>query len=972
MKHTRLFTSIQLSLAASLALGTGQAIAQDQDQDSDNTATLDRIEVTGSRIKRADIESASPVFVIQREEIERTGLTSIGDLLQDLPIAGAALNTQFNNGGNGETRLDLRNLGSNRLLVLLNGRRFVTGLGGFVDLNNIPVAVIKRVEILKDGASAIYGSDAISGVVNIITRDDFEGMQANAYFGQFEGENDGEIQSYDFSIGTTSDRGSVFFSASYVKNESVLAGDRRISDEPQFGTGNAFGSFGTPQGAFFASVLGAPTLTTDPGADVASLGAAAFRPADYSAGSPGDGADRFNFAPDNYLLTPQERTNIFTQGTYDVTDDIRLAVEASFNNRSSNQLLAPTPLFLGLVGSNLAANVGVGANNPFNPFGVELAASSWLLGRRLIEAGPRIFNQEVDSYRFSVGLEGSFEAFDRYFDWDTNYTYGDIRLASTDVGQINVQRVQQALSDGCVTDPNCEPLNVFGGIPGNPNPSAGDPGSITQAMVDFITFTAQETGGNQLRNYTANLTGELFEMPAGPLGFAAGYEYRQTEGFDQPDPLVASGITSGNARQPTSGSLTVNEFYVELAVPILSGVTGAERLDLSVAGRWSDYDTFGSTTNGKLGIEWQPIDDLLLRATFSQGFRAPNVSELFAGQGDSFPNLSDPCSDFNGIQTGEPEDPSVINNCISQGVPADGSYVQANSQIRITVGSNPNLQPETSDSFTFGFVYSPSWLDGFDLTVDYYEIELEDAISTVGAQNILNSCAQSLELCSLIERGAIGQITDILNAGVNVANLDVSGVDFLASYSFPETDWGFFRVVWDSAYVAEYTQVTPDFGAPEGSPDIVQNFVGQNLGDTALPRWRSNVDLNWSYGDWEATWGIQYIQSTNETCGLPTAFGFCNIGSDSDGDGIIDTATTNVDLSQDGDLELGRGIGSTVYHDAQVSYHLSEYDTRLTFGVQNLFDKGPPLSTTAFANSFNVAQYRTPGRFPYVRVTVDF
>ena len=970
MKHTRLFTSIQLSLAASLALSAGQVVAQDQDED---TAELDRIEVTGSRIKRADIESASPVFVIQREEIERTGLTSIGDLLQDLPIAGAALNTQFNNGGNGETRLDLRNLGSNRLLVLLNGRRFVTGLGGFVDLNNIPVAVIKRVEILKDGASAIYGSDAISGVVNIITRDDFEGMQANAYFGQYGSENDGEIQSYDFSIGTTSDRGSVFFSASYVKNEDVRAGNRAISEEPQFGTGNAFGSFGTPQGAVFASVLGAPTLTTDPGADVASLGAAAFRPADYSFGAPGDGADRFNFAPDNYLLTPQERTNIFTQGTYDVTDDIRLSAEASYNNRSSNQLLAPTPLFLGLVGSNLAANVGVGANNPFNPFGVELAASSWLLGRRLIEAGPRIFNQEVDSYRFSVGLEGSFEAFDRYFDWDTNYTYGDIRLASTDVGQINVQRVQQALSDSCVSDPNCVPLNVFGGIPGNPNPSAGDVGSITPEMIDYITFVAQETGGNQLRNYTANLTGELFEMPAGPLGFAAGYEYRQAEGFDQPDPLVASGITSGNARQPTSGSVTVDEIYLELAVPILSGVTGAERLDLSVAARWSDYDTFGSTTNGKLGIEWQPIDDLLLRATFSQGFRAPNVSELFAGQGDSFPNLSDPCSDFLGLQDPDQAQSSdVVNNCISQGVPADGSYVQANSQIRITQGSNPNLQPETSDSFTFGFVYSPSWLDGFDLTVDYYEIELQDAISTVGAQTILNACSQSLELCGLIDRGSIGQVTDILDAGVNVASLDVSGVDFLASYSFPETDWGFFRVVWDSAYVAEYTQVTPNFGAPEGSAPIVQNFVGQNLGDTALPRWRSNIDVNWSYGDWEATWGLQYLAGTNETCGLPAAFGFCNIGSDSDGDGIIDTPTTNVDLDQDGDLELGRRLGSTVYHDAQVSYHLSEYDTRLTLGVQNIFDKGPPLSTTAFANSFNVAQYRTPGRFPYVRVTVDF
>ncbi|MEM9300880.1 MAG: TonB-dependent receptor [Pseudomonadota bacterium] len=954
MTKRELATAIRLSLIGGL-LST-PVIAQDQDED---TAELDRLEVTGSRIKRADIESASPVFVIQREEIERTGLTSVGDLLQDLPIAGSALNTNFNNGGNGETRLDLRNLGSNRLLVLLNGRRFVTDLNGFVDLNNIPVAVIKRIEILKDGASAIYGSDAISGVVNIITRDDFEGLQANAYFGQFESENDGEIQAYDFSVGTTSDRGSVFFSASYTKAEDVFAGNRRISQEPQFGTGNAFGSSGTPQGRFGATALGSTTLTTDPGAAVcgpAGCDPAAFREGDFSSGSPGDGDDRFNFAPDNYLLTPQERTNIFTQGTYDVTDDIRMTVEATYNNRESDQLLAPTPLFLGQFGSNLAANVGVGANNPFNPFGFELAASSWLLGRRLIEAGPRNFNQEVDSYRFGLGLEGSFEAFDRYFDWDMNYVYGKIERNNINFGLLNVQRVQESLSDGCVTNPNCVPLNVFGGIPGNTNPQAGDPGSITQEMVNYITFVANESLGNEITNYSANLTGELFEIPAGPLAFAAGYEYREEQGFDQPDALVSAGITSGNSRQPTSGSFSVDEFYIELAVPILAGVSFAERLDFSVAGRYSDYDTFGDTNNFKAGIEWQPIDDLLLRATYSEGFRAPAIGELFAGQTDSFPTITDPCSDMLGLQDPTAAQPgNVVNNCISQGVPADGSYVQANPQIRITVGSNPNLQPETSESVTFGIVYSPSWLDGLDITVDYYNIELDNAIGAVGSQTILNSCANSLQLCSLIQRGGIGQITDVLAAGVNVSSLEVEGVDFLVSYAFPETEWGFFRAVWDGAYQGKNEQSAPDFGnADPNAPPINTNFLGFNLGDTVFTRWKSNLDLNWSYGDWEATWGMQYIHGSGETCAIPAAFGFCNL--DRDGDGSNEA----------------RKIGSLVYHDVQLSYHLSAYDTRITAGVQNLGDKGPPLSTTAFANSFNAADYRVPGRFPYVRVTVDF
>ncbi len=962
MKKKILSQAIRAIVSGGLIAGMGLSTAYAQDQDESN-AELERLSVTGSRIKRADIEQASPVFVVQREDIERTGLTSVGDLLQDLPIAGSALNTNFNNGGNGETRLDLRNLGSNRLLVLLNGRRLVTNLGGVVDLNNIPVAVIKRIEILKDGASSVYGSDAISGVVNVITRDDFEGLQSNVQFGQYESENDGEIQAYDFSVGTSSDRGSVFFSASYVKNEPVFAGDRVISSEPQFGTGNAFGSAGTPQGTF---LVNGSFLTTDPGSNITGpggQGAAGFRNSDILSANP---VDAFNFAPDNYLLAPLERTNVFTQGTYDVTDDIRMTVEASFNQRSSDQLLAPTPLFLGAFAAPFASTIGVSADNPFNPFGQDLAASSWFLGRRLIEADNRFFSQEVDSYRFGAGLEGSFELADRYFDWDMNYVYGKINRNDIAEGRVNLQRVADSLSAGCVDGSiaGCVPLNVFGGQ--GPDGS----GTITPAMLNYILYTEQSTRGNELRNYTANVTGELFEIPAGPVGFAVGYEYRQVEGFDTPDALVSSGITSGTARQPTSGATTVDEFYVEFAVPLLSGVSGAERLDLSLSARHSDYDTFGDTVNTKIGLEWQPIDDLLLRATFSEGFRAPNIAELFAGQSDSFPTLVDPCNGLDTDGDGFPDTTPNLPGC--SGVP--GSYSQPNPQIRITVGSNPLLTPETSDSKTFGLVYSPSWLDGLDMTIDYYNIELDNAISAVGAQTILNACARTEQLCGLLTRSSTGFVSDILAATANINTREVEGVDFLVSYSFPETDWGFFRVVWDGAYQGRNEQTTPDFGNtdPNATP-ISTNFLGLNLGDTGLPRWKSSLDLNWSYGDWDATWGMQFIGDSDEICGIAGSFGFCNIGTDTTGDGFNDTGIS--DLDQDGDIDgndLGRHLGSTIYHDAQVSYHMSEYDTRLTFGVQNIFDKGPPLSTQAFANSFNASDYRVPGRFPYVRVTVDF
>ncbi|MEM9533344.1 MAG: TonB-dependent receptor, partial [Pseudomonadota bacterium] len=271
--------------------------------------------------------------------------------------------------------------------------------------------------------------------------------------------------------------------------------------------------------------------------------------------------------------------------------------------------------------------------------------------------------------------------------------------------------------------------------------------------------------------------------------------------------------------------------------------------------------------------------------------------------------------------------------------------------------SNPNLTPETSESITFGFVYSPSWADGLDVTVDYYNIELDNTITTVGAVTILQTCANTgTQLCDLIQRNPQGIVTDLLNAGTNVGGTEVEGVDFLVSYAFPETDWGFFRAVLDAAYQGKNENTVL---ATDGSGDFfTQNFLGFNIGDGAFARWKSNLDINWSFGDWEATWGMQYIHGSEEACdpGDWGAFGFCNSGGDSDGDGFEDN----------------RRIGGTTYHDMQVSYFLSEYDTRLTFGINNVFDKNPPLSVTAFANSFNVADYRVPGVFPYVRMTVDF
>lgn len=963
MKNNRnpLYSAVHYALAAGVVSTLGaSALAYAQDED---VAELERVEVTGSRIKRTDIEGPNPVFVMQREDIEATGLVTVGDILQNLPIAGSGLNTNFNNGGDGSIRLDLRNLGSQRLLVLVNGRRWVTiPTISAVDLQTIPAAIIERVEILKDGASAIYGSDAIAGVVNIITRKDYTGAQANYTFGRWD-DNDGDTTEADFSIGNAGDRAQLFMNASYVKQEAIYAGDRAISKEPFFGTGTNFGSSGTPSGRFFfvdpntgnLRDLTFDHLTTHPNGAQESD----FRPF--------TGPDHYNFAPDNFLLTPSERWNLYVNGSYQITDNIRFFSEVLYNKRESDQLLAATPLF---IGDFVGDNTYIAADQPYNPFGFTLGPSGggtdYFIGRRMLEAGNRDFVQGVDTYQFTGGFQGNFELANRYWDWETYFQYARSDNVQITDGLINLNRVQNAL-DPALCSGDCVPLNLFGGAGGETvaQVRANGGGTITPEMLDYITFTAQDHFQSKRTLYEANITGTLADLPAGPLGVAVGFEYRRESGFDLPDALIALGATSGNVRQPTNGAFSVDEGYVEFSVPILSDLPAVQVLEASLAARYSDYSNFGTTINTKVGLRWQPNSDVLIRGTYGEAFRAPNIFELFQGAGDSFPTFTDPCSDML-AQAGagsvggrdNPQPQNVIDNCIADGVPANGSYRQVNSQIRITQGGNPDVGPETATTKTFGVVWSPGFLDGLDVTVDYYDISLEDSITRLGPTTITNGCYlnNNDNLCALITRGAGGTVSDLRNVFTNIGGTDTSGVDLSINYSFPETPVGFFKVNWDSTYVDEYVN-----HVPTGSGEIVDSsLVGFNAGDVAFPRWKSNLYVDWSYGDWSAVYDMRYIHGQDEVCPsslLP--FGLCS-------------GPVQGDPNYNPDLGPINHLGATLYHDAQLSYHFQPWDTRFTVGVRNLFDKDPPLCFQCFANSYDPTTYDVPGRFWYFRVTTNF
>lgn len=909
----------------------------------------ERIEITGSRILRTEVETSQPLLILTREDIQAQGLTSVGDVIQNITTNGSTLNTTFNNGGNGETRVSLRNLGSSRTLVLVNGRRWVggTGLGGAVDLNTIPTAAVDRIEVLKDGASVIYGSDAIAGVVNVVLRKGFDGAEGNVYFGQFE-QGDGQRQSYDLTIGASGKRFRSLLGIGFVREDPVMAGDRAISAVPVFGTGVAFGSSTGPGGRFavcngtFNPSTGACSgtqtrpdgtpgqFTYDPGQSGTN-----WRPWTFP-------NDMYNFAPDNYLLTPQERTSIFSRASFDLTDAVSVNLQAMFNKRESEQLLAAMPIVLGTGpgAGAIARTIAISPDSLYNPFGLPVSR----VQRRAIETGGRSFRQEVDTVAGAVSLEGSFDLAGRSMRWDVGAIYGRNSQTDTTFGLFNLLAMRDAVgpsmldSNGrpvCVRTPGdlstvipgCVPINLLGNV-----------GSITKEMLDFTSFVAHDTLGYSMTNLYASIGGDIVMLPGGMMAFAAGIERRKESGFDSPDALIASGNTTGNARTPTQGGYDLDEAYLELSLPVLGNMPGARKLDVTLATRHSDYSNFGSTTNSKAGLKWEPIRGVLIRGNWSQGFRAPSILELFQGLSDSFPVVADPCSTTFGGQyaTLTPEQQA---RCHAQGVPI-GGYDQGNSQIRISVGGNPNLKPEKSKTVTLGFVFSPQFLPGFDVSLDWWKIDLEDAIVQFTGQAILNQCILDgrAEFCALFSRAPGGQISSLLSAGVNAATNKVEGYDLTLNYRFPTTRFGRFSVNWDTTYLEKWIDANGD------------NLVGEYFDRDNYWRVRSNLLLRWELGSLGATWGSRYFSRQTEDCSFMVAFGFGDLCSDP-ANGL-------------------NKLGGTTYHDISV-YWKAPWNGRVTFGVNNAFNKNPPVSFSTFANSFD-PQYEIPGRFLYLRYSQSF
>ncbi|HEX2668449.1 MAG TPA: TonB-dependent receptor [Gammaproteobacteria bacterium] len=983
--------------ALQIAPALAQEPATDETPPPPGSAQLGKIEVTGTRIKRADVEAARPITIVTQEQIKATGLTSLGDVLQQLPSTGAAANRQFNNGGSGRTNIDLRNLGANRVLVLLDGKRVVSGLGGDVDLNTVPVAVVDHVEILQDGASSLYGSDAISGVINIITLKRYNGAEANAHFGKYDahadgGGWDGQEEQYDFTLGSSGDRGGAVMNVSYVNEAPIFAGDRTISKEPVVGSHG--GSFLTPSGLFnIFDAHGCPGSATPNSYGTCSM-TLVNTPKPGRAGTPngpslgnfrniGNG-DRFNYAPANFLAIPSERSAFYLEGHYDIADNLSFSTQALFNERKSSQQLAPNTLTLGAFGQAKANGVplGISAQNPYNPFGVDLVAnfsdacifagscdSLLFLGRRLSEGGNRVFTQTVKNFQFNGGFEGYYRLLGNEWDWDAGFAYGNNNESDQAGGVVNTFRLQQELgvpgAAPCAgAGAGCIPLNIFGGG-----------GTITPAMLGYVLFEQHDVVTQNMRNYTANTSGTLMDLPAGPLGMALGAEYLETDGFSHPDALVTQGNTANSLIPPTEGRETTRSEYVEFDIPLAAGMPFMQKVDLDLANRWSHFEWKGGALNtgnaaahtdsastGSASLRWQSNDQLLLRASWTQGFRIPSISDLFLADSDSFQFLTDPC-----VVT--PANPVKAPKC---GAGPYSLQFPGSGEIHTTIGGNTNLTPERAISQTVGFVYDPDWLPGFDVSADYYKINLQNAISQIPAQLVLDGCYVDGQprYCSLITRSggdhsanAPGAITNIDNLNINASGIKVEGMDLSLHYKFPSTAVGDFKAGVEWAFTKQYVATLAfgnDFSSQElsGTTTNGAGTAGTSSVTGGIPKQRGTLNLNWSRGDWSATWNVQYVGALVEDC---SAAATVNPPS---------RCPLTVDFPFESGPVPGNHIGATVYHDAQLTYHVDALHSDFGVGVRNLFDKQPPIAMSAFANSFLPTFYRTPGRFLYVTVGV--
>jgi outer membrane receptor protein involved in Fe transport len=676
-------------------------------------------------------------------------------------------------------------------------------------------------------------------------------------------------------------------------------------------------------------------------------------------------------------MTPQERTGLFVNGNYRISDHVEVYASLLHNKASSAFQLAPA-LYLSSAGAVISAD------SYYNPFGVDFSPDGSEFDSRLATLGERRGAYGVNDDHASTGFRGAFEAWDQPWNWEAGFDYGHYAYTNLTEGLPNIDILNRETgpsfydpttgtvrcgSPGHAID-GCTPINVF---------NLDDPDTI--AALRLAGAPASTAYFQQERVVRLDLHGALADLPAGTAQLAVGTSYRDEYTRSTVDTsLVINHDTlnctlGSQCTSPLQGGYHVREIYAELFVPLLKDLPFVHALNVTLGDRYSDYSSFGSTSNGKLALEWRPVEDLLLRGTVSDVFRAPNVTDIYAGPQSSFPVLShDPCDGY----TGNPPNPACVH------VPTDGTFrnLDVAQQLPINgVFAGPNyagleLGPEYGRSYDFGIVYDPNWLEGVSLSADAWRIYIKNNITRINAQSVLDLCAAGFTTyCPLVRRVAsgpdVGQIQSITETTINLGRTDVSGVDFALSYRLPEFSFGRFRITFNATYMAKFDAAT----APGTDANQLYHYAGHYLppgstqatlcpgasgGVCLYPRWRALSSLNWQHGPFDASWRLRYI-------------GRFTLGSLSPSQDVFPAGTCYYGSY----CTLHNYVidyGATVYHDLQFGYNLEAWNTRFDIGINNVGDKQPPFlwANNSINANTDPSDFDLQGRYYWTSVTVKF
>lgn len=931
-----------------------------QTESAEDTTESTAIVVTGSRIQRTDLNSTSPVTVVSPEEFKLTGAVNVEQVLNTLPQVLPGVTGFSNNPGNGAVTLNLRNLGATRTLVLVNGRRWMFyDTNQIVDLNTIPQFLLGGVEVSTGGASAVYGSDAVAGVVNFKLRD-IEGLELGGSY-SLTGRGDAARYQFNAAIGSAFDdgRGAVTMFANYTRRKPVFQ-DARVFSERAAGDGcivpgsTGRGDIGTP----FPSGIAVGTCIARGGElGFVPQGSATTPTGTFNAGPTGaqstyifnptgggsrlfqDPGDLYNFAPDNYLQLPQERYLIGAYGHYEFTNGIEAYSELSFVRNDVATELAPTP-------AGISAPLFV--NSPFfndqtrallnqNPVSTTAGATlgnplyrQTQVNFRFNDIGSRNSDFNREAFRVLGGVRGGITD---NINFDAYYSYSRTTNTNIQQGNIAASRFRNALTvefvpgsttqlrcvDATARAAGCVPLNVFG-------TGLADPAALRYLAIQATNITTSD-----MKNAVATVSGTLFNLGFGAddIGFALGGEYRSMNSEFIPDTFLASGDVLGfNAGLPTKGGYDVKEVFGEVRVPVIEeGFVHA--LEFTGAFRYSDYsfDRVGGTWTYNVGGEFAPVRGVRFRGMYSRAVRAPNVQDLFGGASTGFPAATDPCSDRGPVA--ERTD-ALRAFCIQSGVPAAAVFtraVQPNAQIQADFGGNPDVGEETSDTYTAGVVIQPAFIPRLNIAVDYFNITVDDTINTRlgGLASALTLCFNTVQnlqdpACSIFAgkrnsgTGALGLNSGGQNPALvqdNVGKLETAGIDIQVDYSLPvfKGDLSFmFLATWLDKYRNTPVALLP----------LRENIVEGTYG---LPDYRHNFRVTYEQGPLTASVRWRYEGATE--------------------DFRVQNTFSGNDRIPNNALPL-RSIGAWNYFDLALGFDLNERMS-LNAGVNNLFDKDPPV-----------------------------